>query len=218
MRALVPHLEQALHTQSKLVELARERAFAFATLEKAQYGILIVAEDATLMFANSMAEEITLDIDGLAVDSFGRLRATPPAKHMQLCRLIREAAAPAGAGGTIAVARRSGKRALTVHVTPLDGMAGGLPWHRAALLLVVDPDHDPGPQSEVLQELYELTEAETMVAKGVLHGEGLPAVADQLSVSLATARTHLQHIFIKTGTHRQAELVRLLLTVANAAQ
>jgi DNA-binding CsgD family transcriptional regulator len=30
-------------------------------------------------------------------------------------------------------------------------------------------------------------------------------------VTLSTARTHLQSVFEKTGTHRQAELVRLLI-------
>ena len=30
---------------------------------------------------------------------------------------------------------------------------------------------------------------------------------------MATVKTHLQHVFDKTDTHRQAELVRLLLTV-----
>ena len=30
---------------------------------------------------------------------------------------------------------------------------------------------------------------------------------------MATAKTHLQHVFDKTDTHRQAELVRLLLTI-----
>jgi DNA-binding CsgD family transcriptional regulator len=32
-------------------------------------------------------------------------------------------------------------------------------------------------------------------------------------VSIATVRKHLQHLFEKTDTHRQAELVRFLLAV-----
>jgi FixJ family two-component response regulator len=45
----------------------------------------------------------------------------------------------------------------------------------------------------------------------VLDGSGLGPIADEMSVSLSTVRTHLQHVFDKTQTHRQAELVRLLL-------
>ncbi|AVH22683.1 helix-turn-helix transcriptional regulator [Nocardia cyriacigeorgica] len=219
LSVLVPHLGRALRNQSTLIELTRERAVALATLEKARYGIMIVTADAAVIFANSAAMDITGDSDGLAADSSGRLRASPSANHARLSRLIREAADPDGSSGNVAITRPSGRRPLIVRVTPLDGMPGApSPRPRAVLLLVVDPDHDLEPQPRALHDLYGLTEAETMVAMGVIRGDGLPAVADQLSVSLFTARTHLQHIFVKTGTHRQAELVRLLLSSAIAAQ
>jgi DNA-binding CsgD family transcriptional regulator len=38
-------------------------------------------------------------------------------------------------------------------------------------------------------------------------------VAEELSVTLSTVRIHLQRGFEKTQTHRQAELVRLLLDI-----
>lgn len=219
LHVLVPHLAQALRTQSKLIELARERALALGTLERAHYGIMIVTSDAAVIFANSTAMDITGDSDGLAADSSGRLRATPSTNQARLSRLIREAAGPDGSSGNVAITRPSGKRPLIVRVGPLDGMPGDAPPRpRAVLLLVVDPDHDLEPQPKALHDLYGLTDAETLVAMGVIRGDGLPAVADQLSVSLFTARTHLQHIFVKTGTHRQAELVRLLLSSAIAAQ
>ncbi|WP_278264010.1 helix-turn-helix transcriptional regulator [Nocardia sp. AG03] len=215
---LVPHLRGALHTHSRLVELSRDRDFALATLEKAKYGIMIVTADSALVFANAMAEEITGQSDGLTVDASGRLRATAAAAPASLCALIRQAAGPERSSGNIALPRASGGRPLIVRVTPLDGVREDGPWQRAVLLLVVDPEHDPEPEPTALHDLYGLTDAETMVAMGVLRGDGLPAVADQLSVSLFTARTHLQHIFAKTRTHRQAELVRLLLTSAISAQ
>jgi DNA-binding CsgD family transcriptional regulator len=48
------------------------------------------------------------------------------------------------------------------------------------------------------------------VAIAIARGVGLQAVADELEISLTTARTHLQHVFEKTSTRRQAELVRLI--------
>lgn len=219
LRVLVPHLGRAVRNQSALLELTRERAVALATLEKAHYGIMIVTADAAVIFANSAAMDITGDSDGLSADSSGRLRASPPANQARLSTLIREAAGPEGSSGNVAITRPSGKRPLIVRITPLDGMpADPSPRPRAVLLLVVDPDHDLEPTPKALHDLYGLTDAETLVAMGVIRGDGLPAVADQLSVSLFTARTHLQHIFVKTGTHRQAELVRLLLSSAIAAQ
>jgi DNA-binding CsgD family transcriptional regulator len=82
-----------------------------------------------------------------------------------------------------------------------------------ALVVVVDPEHEPEFPPSALRRLYGLTKAEAAVAMLALRGEGLQSVADELSVSLSTVRIHLQHVFEKTGTHRQTELVRLLLEV-----
>jgi DNA-binding CsgD family transcriptional regulator len=45
----------------------------------------------------------------------------------------------------------------------------------------------------------------------VVRGDGLQAAADALGVTLATVKTHLQHVFGKTGTQRQTELMGLIL-------
>ena len=47
----------------------------------------------------------------------------------------------------------------------------------------------------------------------MLRDDGLKPISEELSLSMATIKTHLQHIFAKTDTHRQAELVRLFLTI-----
>jgi DNA-binding CsgD family transcriptional regulator len=69
----------------------------------------------------------------------------------------------------------------------------------------------PEISAEQIRWLYGLTPAEAAVALAVLRGEGVRAIADGLGISVATARTHLHRIFEKTGTERQAELVRLIL-------
>ena len=47
------------------------------------------------------------------------------------------------------------------------------------------------------------------VAAQLVSGEGLRKAASCLNIALSTARSHLKHILEKTGTHRQAELVRV---------
>lgn len=58
-----------------------------------------------------------------------------------------------------------------------------------------------------------MTNAEADVALRVMRGGGLKPISADLALSRATVNTHLQHIFDKTGTHRQAELVRVLLAI-----
>jgi DNA-binding CsgD family transcriptional regulator len=74
----------------------------------------------------------------------------------------------------------------------------------------------PLPDLESLRRRYGLTKAEADVALRVLDGTGLAPIAEELSISLSTVRTHLRHVFAKTDTHRQAELVRLLLDRAGS--
>ena len=45
--------------------------------------------------------------------------------------------------------------------------------------------------------------------------DGISAVAEALGISEATVKTHLQHLFAKTGTSRQIDLVKLVATHAS---
>jgi DNA-binding CsgD family transcriptional regulator len=44
---------------------------------------------------------------------------------------------------------------------------------------------------------------------------GVPEVAEALGIGEATVKTHLQRLFAKTDTSRQAELVKLVAGFAN---
>ncbi|OWJ57075.1 hypothetical protein BWR60_34395 [Inquilinus limosus] len=79
-----------------------------------------------------------------------------------------------------------------------------------AAIFIVDPGQNPTPAPALLQELFGLTAAEAGLAVEIGRGDGIQAAADRLAISGNTARTHLARIFEKTGTGRQAELVRLL--------
>jgi DNA-binding CsgD family transcriptional regulator len=89
-----------------------------------------------------------------------------------------------------------------------------LPAHAGRCFLIGDEQHRPGADDKD----FGLTRAEAAVAVEILEADGLQAVVDRLGVSLATARTPLAHVFDKTGTRRQAELVRLLLQSASAVR
>jgi len=80
-----------------------------------------------------------------------------------------------------------------------------------AILFISDPEQSAAVGRESLRQDFGLTSAEAGFTREVLKGDGLRAAADRLGISLTTARTHLAHVFDKTGTRRQAELVRLIL-------
>jgi DNA-binding CsgD family transcriptional regulator len=63
---------------------------------------------------------------------------------------------------------------------------------------------------EALGKLYQLTGGELRVLLTLAKGVSAKEAADLLGVSEPTVRTHLQRLFSKTGTSRQAELLQLL--------
>ncbi|KRB33586.1 hypothetical protein ASD99_17410 [Mesorhizobium sp. Root695] len=180
-------------------------------LDRVAQGVLIVAANGDILFANRAAEALLAEADGIRTEK-SALRASRQADAAQFERLIVSAAERSdAAGGAMSLARPVPRRPLSVLVAPLISestwFAAGRP---AAIVFVADPDSAPQTARDQLHNLYRLTPAETAVAMVIARGEGLQAVVDELEVSLSTARTHLQHVFEKTETRRQAELVRLI--------
>ena len=64
---------------------------------------------------------------------------------------------------------------------------------------------------EAFAQLYCLTAAELRVALAMVPGSCAQSAAETLGISANTVKTHLQRIFEKTETSRQADLVALML-------
>lgn len=66
-----------------------------------------------------------------------------------------------------------------------------------------------------LAEQYGLTPTEARVLRAVVEETGgVRAIAAAIGLSEATVKTHLHHLFQKTGSRRQVDLVKLVLTMA----
>jgi len=78
-------------------------------------------------------------------------------------------------------------------------------------VFVSDPDQTVAMDQEELQRLLQLTPAEAALVRCLVGGLSLEEAAVALSVSLETVRTRLKDVFMKTNTHRQADLIRLVL-------
>jgi DNA-binding CsgD family transcriptional regulator len=63
---------------------------------------------------------------------------------------------------------------------------------------------------DALAGTYQLTPAELRVVMAIVNLGGVPEIAPVLGMSEPTVRTHLRHIFQKTGTNRPADLVKLV--------
>ena len=212
LRHIGPHLVRAASVSLRLSRSELVRNANAEALDRLAQGVLIVAANGEILFANRAAESLLAEADGIRTEK-STLRASAPADTALFQRLIAAAAERSEAGGVMALARPVPRRPLSVLVAPLTIESTWFAMSRpAAIVFAADPDNAPRNVQDQLRNLYRLTPAEAAVAIAIARGEGLQAVADELRISLTTARTHLQHVFEKTETRRQAELVRLIAT------
>ena len=104
---------------------------------------------------------------------------------------------------------------LVLHVNPLDQrQADCRSWPVAALVLVVDPRSDTRIDPDLVAESLGLTPMENRVAVMMAEGKAVREIAAATGRKESTIRWHVRHIFTKHGITRQAELVRLVLSMA----
>lgn len=213
VRSCLPSLTRRLAPMS--TELLVERDAAAQALDCMHRGLIVSDHCCRVLFSNHTAQKILQSGDGLRLTADG-LRAARPRDSADLRGLIRHAAspeAPAGLFSVLSLWRPSLKRTLLLRITPIQIPSSPLLAQflaHAAIFL-----HDPAAPASVdevaLSALYGLTGAECRLITFLLNGSTLQTAAKALGVSPNTARTHLKHVFMKTDTNRQTQLISLLI-------
>jgi len=217
MSGLVPHLRQALRTQDKLATSAQCITGLLGAVEAVRHGVVIVESGCGVVHLNTAAERIVRAGDGIGIRS-GRITTGSTQAERRLNGALHAALnedAGVRHGRSFLCERPSGKRPYVIHVLPLHRSTCDETLNDAtALVLVIDPEHENRPAPALLRQLYNFTNTEAEIALLLTRGDDLKQISDELSVSPSTVRTHLQHLFVKTDTHRQAELIRHLLAIS----
>lgn len=210
---LAPHVRRAALIADLLDARALERDMLSTTLEMLSVGIIMTDETARIIHANHAAERLLGDARTLRRDG-DRLSTRDPKVSFEL----RQAIAEAASGSTIAIPR-SGIAVpvgdLAAWVLPLDG---GLrnefaaAFSAKAVVFIRElGDTQPFP-AELFVRRYGITPAECRLLVLLTQGMTITEAAETLGIALSTAKTHLARLFHKTGTQRQAELIRLAMS------
>lgn len=217
---LGPHLRGATRIATQLAWAGVKAEGTDAALDRLVNGTVLLDRGGTVVHVNAAAERMLAQRDGLRLRN-GRLSAALPGEHAALVRLLGRAATGSGedcAGGGITISRPSGWRAWALIAAPLRMEVAWLaPQRPAVVVSITDPESTPTPAADRLAELYGLTAREAEVALGIAHGAELRDVADQLGLTLLSARQYLSRAMHKSGARRQHDLTRLLVTLGAAS-
>lgn len=195
-----------------LERVERERWQSLRALERVPWGVLLLDDTGRVWFANAEAKRIVTDGDGLMLRK-DALTARLWTCARALDAAIRRATAADAAleGDVVLVEREEGHHPYQVTVWPDAGCPASGCRRGCCLITVIDPARDRATAPEKLGRLFHLTTAESTLAAALADGVGLSEYARAAGITLNTARCQLKAIFGKTGTHRQGELVALLL-------
>jgi DNA-binding CsgD family transcriptional regulator len=215
MQLLLPHFRRAV-TIGKVIELHKVEAAALAdTLDRLAAATFLVEGDARIVYANPSGEAMLSD--GIVLRQSGpRLTAVDPHAHKVLLEAF-----TASSGGDLAIGTRGIAVPLTphaatpfvAHILPLTSGArrrSGALYSAVAAMFVRKASLDLPHPLEAIATTYKLTPAEMRVLMAIVQIGGVPEVASVLGISETTVKTHLQHLFEKTGSNRQADLVKLV--------
>ena len=207
---IVPHLRRALLI-NRTIDLKQSEAATFNnTLDGLSAGIFLVDAGCRIVHANTAGDEILR-----AGDFLRSVNGQLLARDVQFNRTLREVFADTidalGAKGTaLPLTAHDGERYL-MHVLPLTSAARSLTGitYKAVAALVVRKGALESSCGELIARMFELTPAELRVLLAIVEVGGVPETAVALGVAETTVKTHLHRVFAKTGTRRQADLVKL---------
>lgn len=213
LRVLAPHIRRAVII-SNLFDMKTVEAATFsATVEALTVGVVLADEDSKIVHSNAAAAAMLAAGDPILV-RHGRIAVQSVTTTTTLQSAIAQAAKDEAALGQkgigIAIPRPDGDP-LVIHVLPLrrGHMRAGLVQRVAVALFVASASGPPQMPHVALNQLYDLTPAEIRIFELICDGQTRADIAELLGISLSTVKSHLIHVFEKTGCRRQVDLVRL---------
>ena len=203
--ALRPHLARAALMASRLkLQMARN---AVDTLSALRLPAAALSARGSSVVANQAFETL---MPKLVVDVAGRSGHAPLSAAATFRTLFESDRTKLGRGSSFPLRFADQESVVIVHVLPLVHDARDIFAAATRLVFVTGLGFAPGAEPGVLEGLFDLTPAEARVARALLAGRSVAAIAREAGLSTGTVRVQLKAVFRKTDTRRQIDLVRLL--------
>jgi DNA-binding CsgD family transcriptional regulator len=217
---IIPHVRRSLLI-GRVIDLNKVEAALLAdTLDTLAAAMFLVDARGRLVHINLSGHDMLTEakvlkamngrlhaVDAQADQALGDIFATAPVGDLTLGRR----------GVALPLKARDDER-YVANVLPLTSgtrRKAGISYQAVAVVFVRKAAPDLPTLPEAVAQEFHLTPTELRVLFSIVDVGGVPEVAGILGISDNTVRTHLQHVFEKTETNRQAELVKLIAGYAS---
>ncbi|MDP1027136.1 hypothetical protein Q5H91_07930 [Sphingomonas sp. KR1UV-12] len=199
----------------------RQRLLA-GVMNQSECGIILVRADHSVSFSNLAAQAILAARDGVEL----RRDQLRPTRYQDAIRfqaaldhvlaLPAELGAPSRHSMMLLLDRPEQQRPLIAVIAPAaaESAEGGA----AAIVYVMRPELSGLRGVEVICQLHGLSPVETQLVARLVAGGTLSEAAAEMRIKPDTARAYLKQVFAKTDTHRQADLIQLVIRYQRAVR
>lgn len=212
VRKLMPHLRRAALLHGRMGLLSRQLAMFTGHLNRYSHALVLADVDARILYANPLARQMMSEKDGLE-EQEQSLTISPRVMNEEFRGMVAQVAARRSSLRSMPVPRPSRKSPYRLMVMPVED-SGAIPLGAsipAVSVLIIDPELQGPPETELLRQAFSLTPGEARVARRLVLGESVEEISGKLGVTVDTVRTHVKRILSKTSTQRQGELISLVL-------
>ncbi len=193
-----------LHVGGRYQQAKTLARLSLQALDHLAFGVVLLSGRGEVLELNRYARRLFDDRIGLTLAP-GGIKAQVPLANLKLQRLLSKRLPSTAI--SIELGPPEVRLPLTISAVDADSV-----FADAGTLLFINC---PGKAfdlhlAEVAQQ-FALTPVELELTRGLLQGLDLRSAGRTTGLSYETSRWYLEQLFSKTGTHRQAELIRVLL-------
>ncbi|MCA3279833.1 MAG: helix-turn-helix transcriptional regulator [Roseomonas sp.] len=210
IRLIAPHVQRAVLISDMIEHKTVERNHFARIIDTITTPTVLIEGNLRILHANEAGKAIMKRGTPIA-SSNGKLQL-PKQVAAAVSKAARATQNGAAVPDTLRITGADGQGDTIFVVMPLeapDSRMGGAAG-QIALFLQEANSFVPLP-TEIWGKLFGLTGGELRVLQGLVEGATPAEIAEVYGIANSTVRTHLLSLFRKTGTRRQADLVRLAL-------
>ncbi len=215
---LLPHLRQFVRVRHALAGAGALGTSPGKLLGNRRAGIIQLDWHGRIAEANDRARDLLRRGDRLSYRN-GALCTPLLAENTKLQKLLGRALpryGDRGVSGSMVITRLDRARPAVLHAIPVEDAEMSFRSPRvAALLLIIEPKRPLRLEPDLVAAAFGLTPAESVVAALLAEGRTIRDIVRATGRAESTVRWHKKNVFSKAGVSRQADLVRLVLSVAD---
>lgn len=221
-KLITDHISKAMGSMWRLRAKDMKIASTQAALDLLGTAVILLGANGTVGFVNRAGRELLKAADGIALRataSGDRLVVDSPREQALLEHMLAQTVASNRVAGSghfsegMRISRSSGHPDLVLQLAPLAESNAFGPDEYRAVCFLTDLMASGRLDESMLRAMFELSPAEVRLAEELLSGDSVAQIAQRLGVSARTLRFQLASIFDKTGARRQAQLMKLLMSL-----